>query len=43
VNAHALTEELERLLGKRENRDSPPNTSDEDQASGKTRAAGSSE
>jgi CheY-like chemotaxis protein len=43
VNARALAEELERLLAKRENRDSPPNTLDEDQASGKTRTAGNSE
>jgi CheY-like chemotaxis protein len=43
VNARALTEELERLLGKRENRDAPPNPSNEGQASGKTRAVGSSE
>jgi CheY-like chemotaxis protein len=43
VNARALAEELERLLGKRENRDAPPNPSDRGQASGKTRAAGSGE
>jgi len=36
VNARALAEELERLLGNRENRDAAPG-----QASGKTRAAGS--
>ena len=41
LNAHALAEELERLLGKRENRDAPPNPSHEGHASGKTRAAGS--
>jgi CheY-like chemotaxis protein len=43
VNARALAEELERLLGTRENRDAPPNPSQEGQASGKTRAAGSGE
>ncbi len=43
LNAHALAEELERLLGKRENRDAPPNPSHEGQAIGKTRAAGSGE
>jgi CheY-like chemotaxis protein len=41
LNARALVEELERLLGKRENRDTPPNPAHEGQASGKTRAAGS--
>jgi CheY-like chemotaxis protein len=41
VNARALTEELERLLGKREDRNNPPNSSREGQASGKSRAAGS--
>ena len=43
VNARALAEELERLLGKRENRTVTPNPSDEGQAGGKTRAAGSGE
>jgi two-component system cell cycle response regulator/two-component system cell cycle response regulator DivK len=43
VNARALAEELERLLGKRENREAPPNQSHEGHASGKTRAAGSGE
>jgi len=43
VNARALAEELERLLGKRENRDAPSNPSHEGPASGKTRAAGSGE
>jgi CheY-like chemotaxis protein len=43
VNARALAEELERLLGKRENRDPSPHPSHEDQVSGKTRAAGSGE
>jgi len=41
VNARSLAEELERLLGKREDRDARPNSSLEGQASGKTRAAGS--
>jgi two-component system, cell cycle response regulator DivK len=41
VNARVLTEELERLLGKRENRDAVPNRAHEGRASGKTRAAGS--
>ena len=43
VNARSLAEELDRLLGERENRDAPPNPSHQDQASGKTRAAGSGE
>jgi CheY-like chemotaxis protein len=43
VNARALGEELERLLGKREDRNAPPNPSPEGQASGKRRAAGSGE
>jgi len=43
VNARALAEELERLLGKRENRDAPPNPSHKGQVSEKTRAAGSGE
>jgi hypothetical protein len=43
VNARALVEELERLLGKREDRNAPPNPSHESQASGKRRAAGSGE
>ena len=43
VNARALAEEIERLLGKRENRDSSPHPSHEGQVSGKTRAAGSGE
>ena len=43
VNAHSLAEELERLLGKQQNRDALPNPSQEGQASGKTRAAGSGE
>ena len=42
VNARALTEELERLFGTRENRDLPPDPPHEGDASGKTRAAGSS-
>jgi two-component system cell cycle response regulator DivK len=40
VNARALAEELDRLLGKREDRHAPPNQLHEGQASGKTRAAG---
>ena len=43
VNARSLAEELDRLLGERENRDAPPNPSHEGQAIGKTRAAGSGE
>jgi len=43
VNVRSLAEELERLLGKRENRDSSPHPSHEGQLSGKTRAAGSGE
>jgi DNA-binding response OmpR family regulator len=43
VNARALVEELERLLGKREDRNAPPNPSHEGQAIGKRRAAGSGE
>jgi len=39
VNAGALTEEIERLLRKREDRNIPPNQSHESQANGKTRAA----
>ncbi len=39
VNARALAEELERLLGKREDRNAPPNPSREGRASGKIRAA----
>jgi CheY-like chemotaxis protein len=41
VNARSLAEELERLLGTREDRDARPNSSLEGQESGKTRAAGS--
>jgi two-component system cell cycle response regulator DivK len=41
VNTRALAEELERLLGKREDRNTPPIPSHE--ASGKTRAVGSGE
>jgi two-component system, cell cycle response regulator DivK len=41
VNARALAEELERVLGKREDRSAPPNQSHESQTSGKTEAAGS--
>jgi two-component system cell cycle response regulator DivK len=40
VNARALAEELERLFGKREDRNAPPNQSHKGQASGRTRAAG---
>jgi len=40
VNASALTDELERLLCKREDRNTAPNQSPEGKASGKTRAAG---
>jgi two-component system, cell cycle response regulator DivK len=40
VNARALAEELERLLGKREDRCVPPNQPHEGQTSGKTQAAG---
>jgi two-component system cell cycle response regulator/two-component system cell cycle response regulator DivK len=40
VNARALAEELERLLGKREDRCAPPNQPHEGQTSGKTQAAG---
>ena len=43
VNARALAEELERLLGKQEHRSAPPRPSHEAQPSGKTLAAGSSE
>jgi CheY-like chemotaxis protein len=39
VNARALADELERLLPKREDRNTPPNQSHEKQASGKRRAA----
>jgi CheY-like chemotaxis protein len=39
VNARALADELERLLRKREDRNTPPNQSDEKQASAKRRAA----
>ena len=41
VNALALAEELERLLGKREDRNAPPNQSHEGQISAKTPATGS--
>jgi CheY-like chemotaxis protein len=41
VNASALADELDRLLRKREDRNTPPNQSPEGRASGKTRAAGS--
>jgi CheY-like chemotaxis protein len=40
VDARALADELERLLGKREDRNTPPNQSRQSQTSGKTRAAG---
>jgi CheY-like chemotaxis protein len=40
VNARSLAQELERLLGQGEDRNTPPNQSLESQASGKTRAAG---
>jgi CheY-like chemotaxis protein len=40
VTARALAEELERLLGKREDRCVPPNQPHEGQTSGKTQAAG---
>jgi CheY-like chemotaxis protein len=40
VNARALADELERLLHKREDRNTPPNQSCESQASGNRRAAG---
>ncbi len=40
VNARALAEELERLLGKRQDRNAPPNQSHKGQASGTTQAAG---
>ena len=40
VNARSLTEELDRLLGKRDCRDAPPNQSHESQADRKPRAAG---
>jgi len=43
VNAGALAEELERLLGKQEHRSAPPRPSHEAQPSGKTLAAGSGE
>jgi CheY-like chemotaxis protein len=43
VNARALAEELERLLGKQEHRSAPPRPSHEAQPSGKTRAAGRGE
>jgi len=43
VNSRALAEELERLLGKRENRDSSSHPSHEGQVSGKTRAVGNGE
>jgi CheY-like chemotaxis protein len=39
VNARALADELERLLRKREDRNTPPNQSHEKQASGRGRAA----
>jgi CheY-like chemotaxis protein len=41
VNAHALADELDRLLHIREDRNTPPNQSPEGKVSGKTRAAGS--
>jgi len=40
VNAHALADELDRLLHTREDRNTPPNQLHEKQASGKRRAAG---
>jgi CheY-like chemotaxis protein len=40
VNARALADELERLLRKPEDRNTPPNQSRESQASGRRRAAG---
>ena len=40
VNAHALADELDRLLHIREDRNTRPNQSHEKQASGKRRAAG---
>jgi CheY-like chemotaxis protein len=43
VNARSLTEELERLLSQRKNRNTPPNQPLESQASGNTRAAGTGE
>jgi CheY-like chemotaxis protein len=41
VNAHALADELDRLLHIREDRNTPPNQSPGGKVSGKTRAAGS--
>jgi CheY-like chemotaxis protein len=41
IDARDLANELERLLSKREDRNTPPNQPPEGQASGKTRAAGS--
>jgi two-component system cell cycle response regulator DivK len=41
INAHALADELERLLRKREDRNTAPNRSPEGKVSGKTRATGS--
>jgi len=43
VNASALTDELERLLRKQEDRNTPPHQSPEGQANGKPRAAGEKE
>jgi CheY-like chemotaxis protein len=40
VNARSLTEELDRLLGKRVDRDAPPHQSHESHPDGKARAAG---
>ena len=40
VNARSLTEELDRLLGKRDDRDAPPNQSHESHPDRKARAAG---
>jgi CheY-like chemotaxis protein len=41
INARELANELERLLGKRDDRNSAPNQSPEDKISAKTQAAGS--
>jgi two-component system cell cycle response regulator DivK len=41
INAHALADELERLLRKREDRNTAPSRSPEGKVSGKTRATGS--
>jgi DNA-binding response OmpR family regulator len=43
VNARSLAEELQRLLGQREDRNTPPNQPHESHASGKTREAGTGE